>query len=231
MPTLNLATYGIKAKIELTGVVQESPARDADVLAAPIIILVDEDHNTQLAIDENAQNVSRLLQAVPRTVVVLEHFPAGEKVVQNSPRTHGGSNFHVLLHQLVGNATTLGGDAIDILPALCKIEDEYQRRINDIVADIRNPPPRDVIEAEKARLKEEGLIKVREYPGQLVRSRRLIDTVLEQVNATNRVGIINAGSNHNTHIWDNDPAICDVRSRVTLIRLRPQNHPTPLVIQ
>ena len=61
-------------------------------------------------------------------------------------------------------------------------------------------------------------------PEQKLRSKRLIGTAIEEVKKW-RFAIINAGSNHNSHIienvqWDGSP-IGPIRSDISFIRVRP----------
>jgi hypothetical protein len=235
MPNIDLSPYKINQVVPVTGAFEEWPATWRDPRQAPIVFLVDEEHETQPAINQNAGIVHQIIQAVPSTIVVLEHFLAGQVVTKNTPRTYGGSNFHILLHQL-GPATTIGGDDKQALAIVAAIEADYERRRSGIVVDIRNAQSIARGAAEEARLKQEGYQKMHTHPANVIRSQRLIETLLNQMTTAGvRVGAINAGANHNSHIWDNvihnGQPLSVLRSQVTFIRLRPAAHPMPLVIK
>lgn len=234
MPIIDLSHYHFPKSVTVSGAVREWPATWIDPGRAPIVFLVDEEHLTQAAIDENAANVSAIIKAVPGAVVVLEHFISGQRVDANTPATYGGSDFHLKLLNLV-QANTIGGDDLPALKTVLAVNDDYNKRIANIVQDIRNPPPLDFRIAEKARLLEEGRKAMRAHPGNLIRSQRLIETLVNEMTARGqRVGVMNAGSHHNSHVWDNasikGQPVCAVRSQVTFIRFRPGAHPTPLAV-
>lgn len=216
MSVLDLSKYGIPNTFDLLGEFLEFPATTVDPLQAPVVLLVDENHSAvnEPSVKASATDVGQIVKAIPDTIVVLEHFLVGTLVTATTPRTHGGSRFHIFLHQIV-QANTIGGDDAGSLEMFADITGDYEVRVFD-----------EPDEAEKARLTEEGRIKVREHPEQFTRSKSVIGTLLLKLASSNkRLGVINAGANHNNHILTNPThngkPVCAARSTVSFIRLRP----------
>jgi hypothetical protein len=224
MPNLDLNKYGIPLILELSIELREYPATDIEPTEAPIVLLIDENHLAQPAIDHSANIAAEFLQQFPEAPVVLEHFLAGETVPADQLGRHGGSDFHMKLCQSV-NAELLGGDDHDGLMRMDEITEDYEVRISEYLFDNRQLPEEERAR-ETAHLKEESRLAIRNDPIQVIRSRSLIETSLQHLNINNRIGLLNCGLNHNNHIIDNvldedSQPVCSRRKAINFIRIRP----------
>src|SRR5688572_20916776 len=102
MNLLDLRKYGIPLTINLEGEFIEFPATAADPLSAPLVILVDENHDlfNLPAVVANARDVAQIAKAIPKVVVVLEHFLSGEIVTAHSESGYIIPGFHRYLLEM-----------------------------------------------------------------------------------------------------------------------------------
>lgn len=194
MPLLDLEPYGLPLRVDVTGELRHSASSARPCNDAPVVLLIDEHHDSPAAIDENVRNVSRILTLAPDAVIVLEHFPVGDVVTADSDWEFG-SDFHQKLLSEYPAARLVGGDDSAALSDVNDVSTPYDDAIDALDPNIRNPRPAHEVATEEARLRAEAKDAIGKHPAQFVRSKRLIETVLQHVSPAARVGIINAGAN------------------------------------